>query len=206
MVADLVADHIGPGELALGPEPRLQLIPEAEVQIDLMVGRAIERPHRRLARAAACAGGLIVEHHRLGRPVAHIVFRQDRTPDVGVGGFDHVDEPARLVADLAAHALHGGRLLHAVDDAHRGLRIDAEEEVADGRQHHRSDAAAGQADAADTAARTAAILDIALAASPTPFHAISLRLWRLRANLHEEGTPKQSVPGTCQRAGVMARN
>jgi hypothetical protein len=74
------------------------------------------------------------------------------------------------VADLAAHALLGGRLLNAVDGVHRGLGRNAEHEIADHRQHHRADAAAGDADRT----QAATILDIAFAASPTPFHAIGL--------------------------------
>jgi hypothetical protein len=98
------------------------------------------------------------------------VLGQQRSPDVGVGGLDHVDELALLVTDLAAHAFLGGGLLRAADHAHRLLGTDAEDEIANRRQHQRADAAAGDAHWA----QAAPILDIALATSPTPFHAIGL--------------------------------
>ena len=54
MVAVLVGNHVGLGERpALGPEARLQLSEEAEIDVDLLVGRAVERPHLRARGAAA---------------------------------------------------------------------------------------------------------------------------------------------------------
>ena len=62
MVADLVGDHIGLGELARRAEPVGKLAEEAEVDVDPVVARAIERPHRRLAAAAGGLGGAVVGH------------------------------------------------------------------------------------------------------------------------------------------------
>ncbi len=53
MVADLMGDDIGLGEIAGRSEAARQLVEEGGVDVDLLVGRAIEGPHRRLRRAAA---------------------------------------------------------------------------------------------------------------------------------------------------------
>ena len=55
MVAVLVGDHVALGERpALGAELVVQLVEEAEVEIDVLVGRAVERPD--LGRRGAAAG------------------------------------------------------------------------------------------------------------------------------------------------------
>ena len=51
VVADLVGDHVGLGEVAGRAEAVAQLLVEAEVDVDLLVGRAVERPHRGLRRS-----------------------------------------------------------------------------------------------------------------------------------------------------------
>ena len=52
VVADLVGDDVGLGEVARGAEARAQLVEEAEVDVDLLVARTVERAHRRLGEAA----------------------------------------------------------------------------------------------------------------------------------------------------------
>ena len=46
---DLVRDDVGLGEVARRAEALIELLEEREVEIDLAVGGAVERPHRRLA-------------------------------------------------------------------------------------------------------------------------------------------------------------
>ena len=53
MVADLMGDDIGLGEIARRAEPPRQFVEEGRVDVDLLVGRAIKWPHRRLRRTAA---------------------------------------------------------------------------------------------------------------------------------------------------------
>ncbi len=54
VVAVLVRDHVGDREVAaLRAEARLELIEEAKVEVDLLVGRAVERARRRRCRSAA---------------------------------------------------------------------------------------------------------------------------------------------------------
>ena len=43
-MADLVGNHVGLGEVASGLEALSHFLKEAHVQIDFLVGRAIERP------------------------------------------------------------------------------------------------------------------------------------------------------------------
>ena len=70
VVADLVREHVGLREVAaLGAEARAQVLVEAEVDVRLLVERAVERPHRRLRHAAARLHGL-AEEDELRRPVA----------------------------------------------------------------------------------------------------------------------------------------
>src|SRR5690349_17386984 len=63
MMADLVRDHIGLGEIAGGREAPLELLEEAGVEIDAPVGRAIEGAHRRIRGAAAGTAAAGVKHH-----------------------------------------------------------------------------------------------------------------------------------------------
>jgi len=62
VMAHFVCDHIGLREIARRAEPRLKLLEELQVEIDLPVERTIERPHRGLSGAASRACRLVVEH------------------------------------------------------------------------------------------------------------------------------------------------
>src|SRR4029450_9911229 len=53
MMADLMGNDVGHGEIAGCPEALGQLVEEFGVDADLLVGRAVEWPHRRLRSAAA---------------------------------------------------------------------------------------------------------------------------------------------------------
>jgi len=63
-MADFMGDDIGLREIAGRAEARRQFLEELEVEIDLLVERAIERSHRRLSGAALRSRGLFVEHER----------------------------------------------------------------------------------------------------------------------------------------------
>src|SRR5580698_9616485 len=65
-MTNLVRDDIGFGELArfavrAGAELGLHVIEERRVEIDALVARAIERPHRRLRHAAAARLRAVIE-------------------------------------------------------------------------------------------------------------------------------------------------
>ena len=53
VVADLVGDHVGLGELAGGLESLRELLVEGQVEVELLVGGAVKRPDRGTGRAAA---------------------------------------------------------------------------------------------------------------------------------------------------------
>src|SRR3569623_1150971 len=157
MVAHLMGDDVGPGRLARGAEAVGELLPEGEVQVDLAVLRAIERPHRRMAEAAAGGRDLVVEPPGGGRAVGAPDLIEVRPPDLVLRRLDHIDEAAGLGARRAAHALRGLRVTArtracALQDVQRRLRADAKNEIADGRQHHAANANTADADRTEAAA------------------------------------------------------
>ena len=86
-MADLVGDHIGLRELAglavAAFEAGLDLAKERGIEIDLLIDRAVERPHRARGRAAARIGAAAV-HHQRRRPVGLAVLGEDVLPlDLG---------------------------------------------------------------------------------------------------------------------------
>ena len=168
VVADLVGDHIGPRRIASGPVFGLQLLPERQVQIDLVIGRTIERPHGGLPGPAAGAGRLIVDHHRGRRAIGLASGLEDRFPNVIDIGGDHIDEAGGVVGRSPALAFLLLDLLAAAADHRQGRRrIDAEHEIAHQRQDHPA-----RADAADPGgAHAAPVLDIAALAAVLPTHA-----------------------------------
>src|SRR5581483_1301980 len=102
VVAVLVREDVGLRERARArSEARAQLVEEAEVDVDLLVDGAVERPDvgRRLAAAARGRTG---EEHRLRRRVAG-----KRAAPVGLDAVDVADDPAVLarVRTGAARAL-----------------------------------------------------------------------------------------------------
>ena len=71
VVAVLVREHVGLGKrAALGAEPRLELVEEAEVDVDLLVGGAVERADLRARVAAARLHRVRVEDRLRGRVAA----------------------------------------------------------------------------------------------------------------------------------------
>src|SRR5258708_21657281 len=181
-MADLVGDYIGLRELAgfalAAAETGLDLAEERGVQIVLVVGRTIERPHRALRLPAArCLGlALVEDEHRLTIGLA--VALEDIGPfrvNIAENGRD---ESADVIAWLAGAPRLPARRLHRLLNvgaaagkdlgaADQDARIDAEG-PADQAQHHNAahpePAAAHQeaeAAAAKPAARfTTAILNI----------------------------------------------
>src|SRR3546814_8152601 len=68
-MAHFMCHYIGLREIAGRSVALGELVEEAGIEIDALVGRAIEGAHRRLRRAAATIAGLIVDmkHRRLVR-------------------------------------------------------------------------------------------------------------------------------------------
>ena len=71
MVPVLVGDHVGLRERpALGAEARAEVVEEPQVDVDVLVGRAVERAHGRRGSAAAALDGVGEEHGASRRVLA----------------------------------------------------------------------------------------------------------------------------------------
>jgi hypothetical protein len=89
VVADFVRDHIGLREIAGRIQPRLHRLIEARVDVEIAVGRAVERANRRW-RTAAAGVDAIGEHNqrriavraRLRPVIRHASLLELRAPDV----------------------------------------------------------------------------------------------------------------------------
>src|SRR5262249_24403928 len=68
MMSDFVREHVRLRELAGRAEAGAQLIVESEIDVDLLIARAVERASRRLSKAARRIDG-ITEEHELGMTV-----------------------------------------------------------------------------------------------------------------------------------------
>ena len=184
MVADLVGDDIGLGEAAGRAEAARQLVEEAEVEVDLAVGRTIERAHGRLALAAPRRMVLVVEHERR-RPVGRPVLAEHLAPGVLGIGQDRAAELRILVVGagplralgLDDARLGRGRLETAVAAAlQQAARVDPEQE---GEPDQDDGPEATTADhqrpaAAEPAALAAVVLDIVRKPFVFPAH---VTLW-----------------------------
>ena len=62
VMADLMRDDISVGEIAAAAEAPFHVLEKSGIEIDLLVFRAIERPHRRLGAAAARGRAAAVEN------------------------------------------------------------------------------------------------------------------------------------------------
>ena len=88
MMSDLVGDHIGLRKVAGRAQARFQHLVKAQVDVDLFIAGAIERPHR---RAPGAAGGRLAaaKQAQFRFTVAHACLLELRPPDVfGVGQHD----------------------------------------------------------------------------------------------------------------------
>ena len=62
VMPDLVGDHVSLGEIARGLELLFQLLKEAKVEVDLLIGRAVKRPDGRAGVAAGRSHSVSEEH------------------------------------------------------------------------------------------------------------------------------------------------
>src|ERR1700712_2159498 len=79
VMAELVREHVRLRELAGRAEAIAQLIVEAEINVDLLIERAVERPHRRL-RLTASRLHAIAEENELRVVPLHAFLRNDLRP------------------------------------------------------------------------------------------------------------------------------
>src|ERR1043166_258422 len=169
-----MGDHVGLGELtglALAPaEAALEFAEERRVEIDLPVGRTIERPHRRL-REAARRLDPTAEQHQMRRLITAARFLKNLAPAVLVLAQHLAHEIAGGVLGLAGlrrrpvlnrrpiRLLVGRLTRENFAAADQQARIDAER-PAEKAEHHEPAAAppAGAGRHAEAAATVAAAL------------------------------------------------
>src|SRR6185295_1164900 len=81
MVAIFMGDDIGARELARRAETLVQFVEKSQVEIDMGVARAIERPGGGLAGAAASGCGIVISRE-CGRRKIYAALSQQRRPDI----------------------------------------------------------------------------------------------------------------------------
>src|SRR5277367_2361641 len=87
VVTEFVSDHVSLGEICVAAAEPLQFIPETEIDINLLVCRAIERPRLRLCGPAAGVGVAVIQNKLRAAVIAASLLGQKRLP-----GFLHVVE------------------------------------------------------------------------------------------------------------------
>ena len=117
MVADLMGDHIGFGEIAGRAELVLELVVEGEIDIELLIAWAVERPRGGAGEAAGGAGGAGEEDERR-RAIGATGLLEDRGPVILRVAKNLRNELAALVgrrADTAGWCA-GGCAIAAAND------------------------------------------------------------------------------------------
>jgi hypothetical protein len=166
VVADLVRDDIGGGEVAARAETLRESREEVGVEVDLLVARAVERPGLGGRTAAGRLRGALEEHKRRGRVSATKFVLEDIGPDLfGVGQRDRDELCGLLVGlgDLAAAGLNLAAGHAALQDGHRVAA-----QSPDNQGHCDETEATASNDA--TGADTPAVFDIVAAATSFPLH------------------------------------
>jgi hypothetical protein len=172
VVADLVGDDVGLGEVAGRFEALAQHAEEAEVEERLLLGRTVEGTYRRRAVAALGARGF-VEDGQVRRPVLLADLLELALP----GGVQVVDDEGREVDDLAVLVI--GRIDRLRRLGRRRLIADAagpdvDPEIALGEEGDQEQDHAADADpAAHPDALTAAIFEVSTARAAGPSHETS---------------------------------
>ena len=82
MVTHLMRDHVGLCKVARCAQALGQGFIKRQVDINFLVSRAIKRPHRRLATAAATGAGLTSEQHQTWFFVSCTTFGENVFPNV----------------------------------------------------------------------------------------------------------------------------
>jgi hypothetical protein len=78
MMSDLVRDDVGLGEVTGGAEASFE-IAESQIDVHLLIERAIEGTHGRLGKPAIRLHG-VGEEHELGVPIAFAALGKPRMP------------------------------------------------------------------------------------------------------------------------------
>ena len=139
MVADFMRDYVGACEVAASMKAPCHFIEESEIEINLLVARAVERTHCRLPAAAGSGCGTAKQHQRR-RLVLCVVAREQFAPGIFRLGEDffHLADPAALVIggriDATRTTLRcvlAGAVLHGLDQPQQRTWIDTEKIAGD---------------------------------------------------------------------------
>ena len=171
VMTDLMGDHIGLGEVACSGKAPGHLVEELQVEVDLLIARAVERADRRTGEAAGRVHAAAKQHK--GRvAILHAVLLEQRAP--GVFG----------VAEHSADEFHlwivAGRALALLGDCRPALVGQLAEDlqrVLAGEQadhHHDGDAAQTQAAAQAHAAAAPGVHYVVAASGSFPAHELPL--------------------------------
>ena len=203
MVAVLVREDVGLRERpAPGAELRLELVEEAEVDVDVAVARAVEGPRGRRGRAAAGLDA-VVEEARSRRLVA-----AERAAPVGLDAVDHGDGPAvlalvRVRPRLALLCDLAGRLTGRADGL-AGERAEIAETAAAAQEDERE-----QDDDRDDPAAAAEGDGHPAGQTARPLAAVVLDLrgveLRVLAESHARNLPARAASGTRLDGGLRTR-
>ena len=102
MVADFMRDDVTEGRIACRTEFGAHLFVERQIEVNLFIGRAVKRPHRRLTHTAggACAAGI---QYQSGGRIAGIAFGKVIGPGFFRIGQHHARQFPQLCFLLAFH-------------------------------------------------------------------------------------------------------
>src|SRR5215207_6319063 len=175
VVADLVRDHVRPGEVAARLQLALHVAVEREVQVDIPVFRAVERTDGGSRRPAAGVDALAVEHELCARVVAALVGERALP-----GRLDVVEHVGGELLQVPLRVLTGRDRL-AARRARRGVEAGGDVESAgvaaqeldrdeDDHAHDPQAAADRQRRAAAAAAAAAHVDHIGRRCPPSPAH------------------------------------
>src|SRR5262249_10335967 len=179
MMPHLVRDHVGTREVAGGAEAPGQVLEERSIEVDFVVGWAVEGSHGGAAHAAGGVDGA-AEEHQLRRLMLAPSLPENSAPGVLGVPQDPCDEILGLVARARRGARGRRRTLRRRGGCIASLQRDEDvegveaEEPAD-RQHRDQPDSSELESAAETARRDGfAILHITAAPHASPTHSPSL--------------------------------
>src|SRR5690606_25228618 len=200
VLADLVRDHVGLGEIPARAEALAQHLVEAEIDVDGFVRGTVEGAGRGAPHAARGGRRAGVEDE-LPRPVARSRAREHRLPCVLGARQHHRDELPHLVLDRPRArglllARGGAAGPGAVDHAEQRERIDPEQPGDDQADDDgpQADAAPAAGAARDPHATQTAESPEATAAAPP---VLDVRALSLPAPPHAQFPTDPFIPGFC---------
>ncbi len=186
VVTDLMSDYIGLGKLAGGCELPLEFVEEAEVEIDFLIARTIERSGGAVGLAA---GGRcrIAEKNQLGVAVLTVGLCRENLGPIGLNVVENEGDEIDLglffgVERAVGNGARSGRAVVGTGaaSAEKGEEVLVENQAQNADDNHPADAEMDAAETTSAAARyeastaaatlVAAIFDVVTGSAGCPFH------------------------------------